>query len=99
MDVCSAPYQMLAGSHRYKTCPRAFLVVLLRAPQTDFEKAPRGGLRCFDTWLRGLDLNQRPRGYEPRELPGCSTPRRVGLSCIRKIFLARKRKISIVPPL
>ena len=27
-------------------------------------------------WLRGLDLNQRPSGYEPDELPGCSTPRR-----------------------
>src|SRR5438034_1029227 len=25
--------------------------------------------------LRGVDLNHRPRGYEPRELPGCSTPR------------------------
>ena len=29
----------------------------------------------FKTWLRGLDLNQRPSGYEPDELPGCSTPR------------------------
>ena len=28
-----------------------------------------------DNWLRGLDLNQRPLGYEPNELPGCSTPR------------------------
>jgi hypothetical protein len=27
------------------------------------------------SWLRGLDLNQRPSGYEPDELPGCSTPR------------------------
>ena len=26
------------------------------------------------SWLRGLDLNQRPSGYEPDELPGCSTP-------------------------
>ena len=26
-------------------------------------------------WLRGLDLNQRPFGYEPNELPDCSTPR------------------------
>ena len=25
-------------------------------------------------WLRGLDLNQRPSGYEPDELPDCSTP-------------------------
>ena len=29
-------------------------------------------------WLRGLDLNQRPLGYEPNELPGCSTPRIFG---------------------
>ena len=26
-------------------------------------------------WLRGKDLNQRPSGYEPDELPDCSTPR------------------------
>ena len=28
--------------------------------------------------LRGQDSNLRPRGYEPRELPGCSTPRHLG---------------------
>jgi hypothetical protein len=35
-------------------------------------------------WLRGLDLNQRPSGYEPDELPGCSTPRHQ--ECVRPIF-------------
>src|ERR1700733_11557027 len=25
-------------------------------------------------WLRGMDLNHQPLGYEPNELPDCSTP-------------------------
>lgn len=35
----------------------------------------------FVTLLRGEDLNLRPSGYEPDELPGCSTARRVRLNC------------------
>src|SRR5262245_17262138 len=31
--------------------------------------------RRFKMWLRGRDLNPRPLGYEPNELPDCSTPR------------------------
>ena len=33
---------------------------------------------AFRMWLRELDLNQRPSGYEPDELPDCSIPRLCG---------------------
>ena len=32
----------------------------------------------FDVWLREPDLNRRPSGYEPDELPDCSIPRLCG---------------------
>nr|ADI19474.1 hypothetical protein [uncultured Sphingomonadales bacterium HF0500_24B12] len=45
-------------------------------------------------WLRGLDLNQRPSGYEPDELPDCSTPRHRAVSLDRKWPIETKK-----PPL
>jgi hypothetical protein len=32
-------------------------------------------VKIHRVWLRGRDLNPRPSGYEPDELPDCSTPR------------------------
>src|SRR6267143_2941246 len=50
--------------------------------RTGRRNAPRDSTDCqpfvsrqLKRWLRGRDLNPRPLGYEPNELPDCSTPR------------------------
>ena len=46
--------------------------------QNNKSRQPIGLADLF--WLRGQDLNLRPSGYEPDELPDCSTPRHSGVS-------------------
>src|ERR1035441_7948867 len=50
------------------------------------KKPARAGLN----WLRGQDLNLGPSGYEPDELPGCSTPR-LGISNMSNTRSQRKK--------
>ena len=40
-----------------------------------YDRGPKTKLCGTWMWLRGVDLNHRPSGYEPDELPDCSTPR------------------------
>jgi hypothetical protein len=42
-------------------------------------------------------LNPRPSGYEPDELPGCSTPR-LGIAYIHPLVSLRNRKVSFLTP-
>jgi hypothetical protein len=45
--------------------------------------------------LRGWDLNPRPHGYEPCELPGCSTPRQISVAGLY-VQLARLSSIGYI---
>jgi hypothetical protein len=65
--------------HRYLPTTRATESRWATTPRMKKPQRCRGlrvlAKTCKYLKWRGQDSNLRPRGYEPRELPGCSTPR------------------------
>ena len=71
-------YSGLGGGEGTRTPdPRVANAVLCQLSYTPDKLAEISDFRSEipEGWLRGRDLNPRPLGYEPNELPDCSTPR------------------------
>jgi hypothetical protein len=75
--------QTLHDSQKAEFCPGTGWARFGHRVGTSFNPSPKSkkaqAPRCLSlfafVWLRGQDLNLRPSGYEPDELPDCSTPR------------------------
>ena len=74
-QIC-ANYWSKIGCGAFSSMPKTKEKGKMHASNPPKQKARRVKRRAFSgSWLRGTDLNGRPSGYEPDELPGCSTPR------------------------
>ena len=72
-DQNSLPRESERASKHRETTKKAD--VLRFAKRRLLEFTPGGQFPNQTEKLREPDSNRRPRGYEPRELPGCSIPR------------------------
>ena len=82
---------------RSRKCPLTKPQGIENRPAIPTKKPPKsrvGDFGGFNEW-RGQDSNLRPRGYEPRELPGCSTPRHVSLGLYGPQACSSRGRVAI----
>src|SRR5580692_9095947 len=75
--ICGRKSQSYTTATVSENCPKLPEVAFSKSDPADFRNSlnekPPEGFPGVSNWVQGLDLNQRPSGYEPDELPGCST--------------------------
>jgi len=59
-------------------------------------KTKKNSYEAASKWWRGGDLNFRPSGYEPDELPDCSTPRHINSIHLKGLFFLFFRILGIL---